>query len=169
MRVGFPLFLGSAFPIILIIKSHLNLQYMSIPQRRSLLEQSSPPGHRSREAVLRATLVCTLAIVLSVFSIGCGSQQGTTDEGQRVRVTNVTYQLVQGGARILKGDLENLSQERIAVAQIDVSLFDANNRRVESMMVLVRNIEPGQSVAFREPVRSKLDIRGARARAVFVP
>ncbi|NQV71900.1 hypothetical protein HQ496_02170 [bacterium] len=101
--------------------------------------------------------------------MGCQDQTVTTDANQRVRVSNVTYQLVEGGARILRGELKNLSDQRIPVAQIDVSLFDANNRKVESMMVLVRDIEPGQSVSFREPVRSKFDIRGARARAVFVP
>jgi hypothetical protein len=107
--------------------------------------------------------------ILVLTAMGCQDQTGTTDAHQRVRVSNVTYQLVEGGARILKGELENLSDQRIPVAQIDVSLFDANNRKVESMMVLVRDIEPGESVSFREPVRSKLDIRGARARAVFVP
>ena len=106
---------------------------------------------------------------LGLFGLGCQEPMGTTDASERVRVTNVTYQLMQGEARILKGELENLSNQRIPVAQIDISLFDATNRKVESMMVLVRDIEPGQSVSFREAVRSEYDIRGARARAVFVP
>lgn len=103
------------------------------------------------------------------LSFGCGTPAGTTDSGDRVRVSNVTYQELAGGARILRGDLENLSNERIPVAQIDISLYDESNRRVESLMVMVRDIEPGSKVSFREPVRSSLDIRGAKARAVFLP
>ena len=127
---------------------------------------------RSQIATIRRLLMsCSWAVfwIMVLTSMGCQDKTSTTDANQRVRVSNVTYQLVEGGARILKGELENLSDQRIPVAQIDVSLFDASNRKVESMMVLVRDIEPGQSVSFREPVRSKLDIRGARARAVFVP
>ena len=114
--------------------------------------------------MIRSFIVC-----LCLISLGCGSPSGTTDSKERVRVSNVTYQELSGGARILKGELENLSTERISVAQIDVSLYDASNRRVESMKVLVRDIEVGAKVSFREPVRSSFDIRGAKARAVFLP
>jgi hypothetical protein len=110
-----------------------------------------------------------LVLFLMILPLGCSSEDGTTDKLQRVRVKNVTYREMAGGARILTGELENLSEVRIPVAQIDISLFDANNRRVESMLIEVRDIEPGASVEFREPVRSNLDIRGAKARAVFVP
>jgi len=118
---------------------------------------------------LRTAFNLFLLACLCVVSWACEGPFGTTDVSQRVRVTHVTYQELAGGARILKGDLENLSAERIAVAQIDVSLYDASNRKVESLMIVVRDIEPSSTVSFREPVRSVLDIRGAKARAVFLP
>ena len=114
-------------------------------------------------------MVRSLFLSLCLVGLACGSPSGTTDSKERVRVSNVTYQELSGGARILKGELENLSTERIPVAQIDISLYDPSNRKVESMMVLVRDIEPGAKVSFREPVRSSFDIRGAKARAVFLP
>ena len=111
----------------------------------------------------------TVFLALILFWSGCVRESSTTDELKRVHVKNVEYKEWQGGARILTGELENLTDVRIPVAQVDISLFDANNRRVESMKILVRDIDPGTSVSFREPVISNLDIRGARARAVFVP
>ena len=101
--------------------------------------------------------------------MACNASEGTTDEALRVRVSNIAYQKMYGDARILTGDIENLSDERISVAQIDVSLYDPGNRKVESLMILVRDIESGATVSFREPVRSKFDIRSAKARAVFLP
>ena len=114
------------------------------------------------------TVLFTLFLI-SVSLAGCSKGSATTDETNRVRVKNVAYKEWRGGARILTGELENLTDILIPVAQIDISLFDANNRRVESLMILVRDIGPRASVSFREPVRSEFDIRGARVRAVFVP
>jgi len=118
---------------------------------------------------MQKRLVSVLASLIMLALFGCQQETGTTDELQRVRVNNVAYTELAGGARILTGELANLSDVAIRIAQIDISLFDADNRRVESMMIEVRNIEPGASVVFREAVRSDFDIRGAKARAVFVP
>ena len=117
--------------------------------------------------MLQKASVFTFALILLLS--GCTREPSTTDELKRVRVKNVAYKEWSGGARILTGELENLTDVLIRVAQVDISLFDANNRRVESMKFEVRDIAPGSSVSFREPVISNLDIRGAKARAVLVP
>ena len=106
-------------------------------------------------------------LVLSGLIVGCGSS--TTDSQKRVKVQNVSYMLHPGGARILTGEVKNLSSEDISIAQVEISLFDADNRKVESLNVVVRDILAGGIVSFREAVNSDFDIRGARARAVFIP
>jgi len=106
-------------------------------------------------------------VVMAGLLIGCG--EATTDAQKRVRVQNITYKLHPGGARIITGEVKNLSDQYISIAQVDISLFDSDNRKVESMNVVVRDIAIDSLVSFREPVHSDFDVRGARARAVFLP
>lgn len=99
--------------------------------------------------------------------MGCAEE--TTDSQNRVRVQNVSYKHYPSGARILTGDVVNLSLEEISIAQIQISLFDADNRRVDELNVIVRNLAPDTVTSFREPIRSEFDIRGARPKRVFIP
>ena len=55
------------------------------------------------------------------------------------------------------------------VVQIDVSLFDGNNRRISSMFVTVLDIEARSNKSFRKVVDSDLPIHGARVKSIIVP
>jgi len=108
-------------------------------------------------------------IGLSVFIALSGCSDKTVDDLRRVSVEDVEYQLLPGGARILTGGVSNISEAQLPIVQIQISLFDEYNRRVDQMMIVVRDIEVGASVRFREAVRSDFDVRGARARSVLIP
>jgi hypothetical protein len=83
-------------------------------------------------------------------------------------VEDLSYRLLPGGARIVNGELFNPGSKLIPNAQIEVSLFDADNRRVSTMSILVKNIPPGERVSFREAVQTDQDVQGARVRTVLV-
>ena len=87
----------------------------------------------------------------------------------RAHVEDLSYRLLPGDARILSGRFINDSEKTIDVAQIDVSLFDSDNRRISSMMVLIQNVGPGEAQEFREAVTTKLDVQGARVRSILIP
>ncbi|GEM_PF-964180 len=117
----------------------------------------------------RLALVVFSLMVLGLLVIATGCSESTSDELERVRVEDIEYQLLQGGARILTGSVVNTSDAHIPIAQIRVTLFDEYNRSVDQMMIVVRDIPVGEEIRFREAVRSDFDIRGARARSVLIP
>lgn len=86
----------------------------------------------------------------------------------QLQVEDFQYQMLPGGARIISGKVLNNGAATISNAQLQVSLFDADNRRISSMIILVQDLEPGASKSFREPIDSDLDIRGARVRSILV-
>jgi len=97
---------------------------------------------------------------------------GCTDNAQtrsQINVQDLRYRLLPGGARILTGTVVNDGEEPVSVAQIDVSLFDEDNRRISSMFVVVLNIEARGHKNFRKAVDVDLQIHGARVRGIIVP
>jgi Protein of unknown function (DUF3426) len=74
-----------------------------------------------------------------------------------------------GGARILTGSLFNHSGMNLTVAQIQITLFDADNRAVSSMSVVLHDISANTTQSFRQAVDSDLDVSGARVRQILIP
>ncbi|NNF02963.1 MAG: hypothetical protein HKN17_00745 [Rhodothermales bacterium] len=113
---------------------------------------------------MRALLI---ALLIVLPSIGCGGGSGF--ERNDVRIMDVELTRLQSGARIITGRIENGSPGDISGLQIQVSLFDGDNRRVDGMSITVRNLEAGEVRAFREPVDSDFDVRGVRVRSLLFP
>lgn len=105
--------------------------------------------------------------LLLLLATGCADDGTFSQEG--IRVTGVTLEERPGGARILRGKVENRSDEDLSIVQIQFSLYDADNRRVDSMGIVVRSIPANGEVSFREAVQSDFDIRGVKPRAVLIP
>lgn len=103
---------------------------------------------------------------------GCTGNDGPSgnaaDQAARVSVKDFEYQELPGGARIITGSVYNASDESIAHAQVQVSLYDASNMRVGQMIIPVQGIEPGESEYFRAGVKSEFDVRAAKPRSVLV-
>lgn len=98
-----------------------------------------------------------------------GCSDGGTFSQEGIRVTGVTLEERPGGARILRGTVENRSDKDLSIVQIQFSLYDADNRRVDAMGVVVRSVPAGGQASFREAVQSDFDIRGVKPRAVLIP
>ena len=122
-------------------------------------------GFRTSIAKPNSTILVLLAFVLGGV-ISCGGEENGHDV---VRVEDLRYRLLPGGARILTGILVNERDEMLTVAQIEVSLFDSDNRRISSMFVVVYDIAAGGRRDFREAVDSDLDVQGARVRNIILP
>ena len=111
---------------------------------------------------------CRLVFLLAGLMVlpSCAGETPTQD---RVRVDDVAYRELSGGARILTGRVTNLTDKDIPVLQLQVSLFDERNYRNGTMPVVIHDIPADSFRTFREPVRSTADIRSARVRTVLIP
>ncbi len=86
----------------------------------------------------------------------------------RVEVVELAFSRMPGGARFVSGKLLNTTDRDIQRVQIQVSLFDAVNRRIGSLLVPVQDIGPGQARSFRQFLDTDGDVRAVRVRRVFV-
>lgn len=110
------------------------------------------------------SFVSLLVALLALTIAACGTSGG----GPALRVENLELTLHLSGARIVTGTVVNESNRAVRGAQIQITLFDDKNRRVDGMFVVARDIPANGSVDFREPVRSDYEVQGARVRSVLI-
>ena len=112
----------------------------------------------------------TILIITSLLSgsLVSACSEETKSDSAPLDVLDLQLRVHPGGARILTGRLVNRSSDPVSVAQIQVTLFDADNRPVSGMSVVLHDIPPGDEVSFREPVDSDLDVQGARVKNILV-
>ena len=111
-----------------------------------------------------ATVRALVLVAVAMLMISCGTRQ----RGADLRVEGLELTLHESGARILTGTVVNDADLTVRGAQVQITLFDGKNRRVDGMFAVVRDIPAQGSVDFREPVQSDYDVRGARVRSILV-
>ncbi len=109
-----------------------------------------------------------LLFALFFFVAACGNSNAEDSLEGRLQVEDFRFSLVPGGARLVTGDLLNTSTQHITNAQIKITLYDADNRRVADMSVTVQDLAPGEKKGFREPVDADLPVQGAKVKSVLV-
>jgi len=118
------------------------------------------------------TLSLLVVLVCTVVFTACGdssSTDGAASGNQAVQVANFRLVETPGGQRQVMGTLQNTSAKKIGGAQIKVSLFDANNVRVETMSVTVNGEVPASGeVQFKKPLTTEVTVQGARVHSVLV-
>ncbi|MBT8401870.1 MAG: FxLYD domain-containing protein [Rhodothermia bacterium] len=106
--------------------------------------------------------------VLLVLSIALAGGCGTNDSKTALRVEDLDFKLLPGGARFVSGTVHNDGTLPVNAAQVQISLFDDKNRRVDAMHAVIRDVPAGSSVVFREAVQSELAINGARVKSIIL-
>lgn len=114
--------------------------------------------------MIRILSILTLACVL--FLSACGGDD-TPDE-QPVRVEEFRLVETSNGDRQVRGTLQNTTSKDIPNAQVQVSLFDADNVQIEEMNVTVQDIPASGEVEFKEFLDTDADVQGARVKSVLV-
>ena len=113
-------------------------------------------------------IAITWVILLFALPACQSADEAFDQELSSVQVEDVKYSLLPGGARIVTGTLYNPTEAPVRNAQIQISLFDSNNRRIDDMSITVQDVLPGERKSFRQPVDSDADVQGARVRSVLV-
>lgn len=102
--------------------------------------------------------------VLGFLLVSCGARRGAAD----LRVEGLELTLHQSGARILTGTVFNDADRTVRGVQVQITLFDDKNRRVDEMFAVVRDVPARGSVDFRKAVQSDFDVQGARVRSILI-
>ncbi len=110
-----------------------------------------------------------MMILMIALAVGCSNRTPSDSPRAGVLVEDFQFHLLPSGARILTGWLYNPTGAEIRHAQIQVSLYDADNRRLSGMIIHVADVSPGGRKKFRAAVDSNLDIRGARVFSILIP
>lgn len=97
-----------------------------------------------------------------------GENDQAASDTAKVTVEDFEYSELEDGTRIFTGELYNPTSERIEHAQVQVTLFDEENRRIDEANIEVADIAPGEHKPFRQPLDSDADIQQARVRSVLV-
>lgn len=113
-------------------------------------------------------LVLACALVFTACNDSSSAGSAASDD-QAVQVADFRLVETPGGQRQVMGTLQNKGAEKIGGAQIKVSLFDANNVRIETMSVTVSDDIPASGeVQFKKPLTTEAAVQGARVHSVLV-
>jgi len=69
---------------------------------------------------------------------------------------------------MVTGSVYNPTDKPVHHAEIEVSLFDAHNRKVGTLRIDVRDIPANGRKSFKKIIDSDKDIQGARVRSILV-
>jgi hypothetical protein len=117
------------------------------------------------DAAPRAFACASMIVGLLLLTAACGSDQSGAD------LEVIEPRLVQtpGGERSFTGTLVNNRSSALAVAQVEVALYDDDGSAVERIQIEVNDIPAQDSVEFRQPIDSDLRFSQAQVQRVLAP
>lgn len=107
------------------------------------------------------TAVALLAGVLGA----CGGNS----TGKDAAVVNPRLLQTQNGDRIFAGTFVNQGRSTVAIAEIEVGLYDDRGSRIETMRIQVQDVAPSDSVEFSQTIDSSQPIQQAQVQQILVP
>ena len=109
-----------------------------------------------------------LFVLASGLAACNGSDSSSPSAAAQLKVEDPALTRLEDGTRLFTAKIYNPTDQSLNRAQVQVTLLDANNRRVGTMAVEVSNIAAQDTTAFRQPVDSREDVSGARVKSVMV-
>jgi len=110
-----------------------------------------------------------LGLVLIVGIAACGDSDARQQQvADQVTVDEFKYARLPDGTRIVTGTLHNGSSKHLNNVQLRIALYDAQNRRVSSVRVVVQDVASGGDKAFREPLPIEVNAESARVQSLMI-
>ncbi len=121
------------------------------------------------------------AVVILITCAGCGAPSHdeamsadslvidgpiAASESQNVHVVDLEYARLPTGRRIVSGQFVNPTDRPVRTAQVQISLYDEDNRAIDRMLVVVQNIGAQGAQPFRQTVDNERAV-GARVRGIM--
>ncbi len=107
-----------------------------------------------------------LVVILVLLLAGSGCRNGGSSAD--LSIEDFRYVQLSGGKRQVMGTIRNPTSQRISSAQVQVSLFDNDNVRIDQMQITVKDIPAAGTKDFKATVDVEADIQGARVRGILV-
>jgi hypothetical protein len=109
------------------------------------------------------------SLLLTLVLSACGDTDARQHQlAEQVTVSEFAYARIADGTRIVTGTLHNDSARNLDNVQLRIALYDAHNRRVSSIRVVVQDVPSHGDRPFRHPVPTDVDAEGARVQSVLV-
>lgn len=110
-----------------------------------------------------------LGLILALGITACGDSDARQQQvADQVTVDEFKYARLPDGTRIVTGTLHNGSSKHLNNVQLRIALYDAQNRRVSSVRVVVQDVASGADKAFREPLPVEVNAQSARLQSLMV-
>lgn len=117
---------------------------------------------------MRSFLSASFLILMLLGTLSLSACDGDAREQSvhQLRVDDFRYVQRADGARILRGSLANPTKETLRNVQIEVSLLDADNRRVETARIAVAEVPAEKHTPFRQVIDAEDAVQGVRIRRI---
>jgi hypothetical protein len=115
---------------------------------------------------LRLAAVVVVVTVLVGLLGACGD-----DASDQMDAEVVQPGLVQtpSGERLFRGTLVNQARSTIAIAEVEVALYDDEGSRIETMRIQVQDVSPRDSAEFSQTIDSDRPIQQAQVQEILIP
>lgn len=115
---------------------------------------------------LRRPVLIIAATVLVGLLGACGD-----DDSDQMDAEVVQPGLVQtpSGERLFRGTLVNQARSTIAIAEVEVALYDDEGSRIETMRIQVQDVSPRDSAEFSQTIDSDRPIQQAQVQEILIP
>jgi hypothetical protein len=107
----------------------------------------------------------SIFLLLALFLGACGTEPQT---GVRAEVEDLQLTRHPDGDQVVTGTLVNQSERAVRGAQIEVSLYDEENRPLETVRIDVQNVEPGERRPFRRVLDAPFVVQGAGVKQILI-
>lgn len=135
----------------------------------SLQSPNSPFAHVLAFSPVSHLRLPVLVIVSTVVMGVLGACGGETSEQKDAEVVEPGLVQTPSGERLFRGTLVNQGSSTIAIAEIEVALYNDEGSRIETMRIQVEDVSPSDSVEFHETINSDQPIQQAQVQQILVP
>ena len=113
----------------------------------------------------RPVLIVAITVLVGLLG-ACGG-----DASSRTDAEVVQPGLVQtpSGERLFRGTLVNQARSTIAIAEVEVALYDGEGSRIETMRIQVQDVPPSDSTEFSQTINSDRSIQQAQVQEILIP
>lgn len=122
---------------------------------------------RTAPTALRRLLGLVLILGMGALGIGCGDSGESA--AQHLDVKSFRYVQQPNGDLEFTGEVHNTGSSRVAVAQVEVSLFNETGTQVGTQHIEVEDIPAGGAKGFTQGLTHDQAVSQARVKSIMAP
>ena len=105
-------------------------------------------------------------LLLCVLGLAACGDDASEQRVRQLRVEDMRYVQRPDGDRVVRGTLANSAAQTVRNVQIEVSLLDRDNRRIETALISVNEVPAKGHTPFRQVLTAEGAVQGVRIRRI---